>query len=756
MKNPGQLEPNRVQTRVLTSRNVDGQSIVKPPGRKSPMLLRRYLIPRLVYSTLGFLVASLMLGLFQWKAYQSDLAKVRSTMIETQVDSALAAKKYELEQMFETIYQNARTITLLPSIRAVSGRNRASEKDDVVNQKRLSQDAYNTVQQIYNNIASQIAISEIYAVLDGLDYKKGEVPFFMFDQLIIDRTKSDAPAEHAENAKSGDEPEEMEDQEYEYFPRQIEKLRSVHPKFEFANIDDIPAAFSPVMRTCDNSQYTSKLQGDERDSQGILYSVPFYRQDSRELAGVIAVILRTNILEAKLLGLPFLPLTEQEKKQAKAEGRPLPDQPGLFLLANRSHGISVHDRRNPRLPELIADPSLSGNEVFATTLNIHGDGEWKLYYHLSPAALERHLEPLMQDYRIKAYGAFGAVAAAYLLVLSFFFQRFKTKRELTDFAQLLTGITQGDGDLTQRVKIASRDELGAIAEQFNRFADNVSQMIRTLNQVNRETDAASQRLSVTSIQLTSQVQDQRSTTAKITAEVQDIDDISRREESNSQIVFQRVAETNAVLDDVSSMMSKIAQRISDSSSVQQHLATELKSLQNQTDQVKTVVQLLEGIAGQTNLLALNAAIEAARAGESGRGFAVVADEVRKLAERTEKSLKSIDESLSEFVAKVSAISQEIERSSAEILETNTETNALHQQLNDRASAMQGVLDIARQGSETARELASTNTTILAHVRSVDQSTAATLDDACALSALAEQLAGNINRLQQQINRYRVS
>ena len=720
------------------------------------MLYRQYLLPRLLYASTAFVIVSLLAGLALWNSYRSAAEKARTDLLTNQVNTDLAAKKRDLEKLFDTLYLNARTISLLPSIRAISGRNRGNEDDDVVVQKRLSQDAFNTVQQIYNNIASQVPISEIYAVLAGLDYKKGEVPFFMFDELIIDRPAADLANDgKAREIDQSDIPDELEDQEYEYLPKQIEKLRSLHPKFDFGEIDTIPAALSPVMRTCDNSQYTSKRAGNERDSHGILYSVPFYRQETRELSGVISVILRTNILEAKLLGLPFLPVTDREKALLREEGHPYPAEPSYFLLTNPTHGISIHDRRIPQLSQWVLNPSLHEGQVFETMLDTHGDGQWKLYYYLADPILESRLAPVKADFTVKAYGLGFLMFSVYLMSVVLFYQRFKMKQELLSLAEMLEDITQGDGDLTRRVTIDRRDEIGTIAAQFNLFADNMARMIRTLSQVSRETRAASQRLLATSGELSAQVQNQRAITAKITGEVQDIDVISRLEEANSQQVYSKVVETKTVLEDISRMMSDIVTRVSNSSSKQQHLAAELQALQQQTDQVKSVVLLLEGIAGQTNLLALNAAIEAARAGESGRGFAVVADEVRKLAERTGKSLKTIDDSLSDFIAKVTRISGEIERSSTETLETTSNTGTLHQQLTERTADMHDMLDLARQGSESAAALASTNGIILAHIRSVDESTANTLDEAHTLGTLADQLRTDIDKLQQQIDRYKV-
>ncbi|MBI3902713.1 MAG: methyl-accepting chemotaxis protein [Nitrosomonadales bacterium] len=716
-------------------------------------MIRTFLMPRIAISFLIALALGAVASISLWNEYQNAAEKDRATYVQSLLDGKLEAKRREIERLFDSIYLNARTISLLPSIRAITGKNRLNEKEDVVAQNRLSRDAHNTVQQIYNNIVSQESVSEIYAVIDGLDYHKGEVPFFMLDELIMQKPAGTGSKE--EKSKTADTPEELEDQEYEYFPQQIAQLRASHPRFNFTSPSEIPAALSPIMRTCDNSQYNSIKNGNVHDADGLLFSVPFYHADTQVFTGVISVILRSNMLEAALLGLPGLPISAEEKAAAEKDGRPLPAQPANFVLHSNKYNITIFDRRNAGLPKFISDTSLKNTNVFETKPDVHGDADWKLYLYISPEALAQHVEPLRKAYVQKGVLALSILLAMFCFASFYFYRQYQAKMELQNFAELLHDITSGDSDLTRRVQLTRNDEIGAIAGQFNLFADNVANIIRSLSSVNHQTETASSQLLKTSQQLNGQIETQQTLSASMSEEVREIERIAQQSDASSRTVVDNVEQTNATLSHISALMQNIAQRIASSSQNQQQLASELKALHEKTGEVKNVIHLLEEIASQTNLLALNAAIEAARAGESGRGFAVVADEVRKLAERTESSLRSIDRSLGEFIGTVANVSQEIERSAADILETTQETDNLKQELQSRTASIQETLAVAQQQSEGARQLAATSTTIYKHIETASQNTANTAIETGMLGDIAHQLASNIEQLKTQIGRYKV-
>lgn len=273
----------------------------------TPEILRRHGLSGAIAC---LLLATLVWGHVALDAYYARRLQADREHLRNQIQTEdLRSKQTDIEQSFKLIYESLRTISLFPGVRLISGGNRVSDDEDVVASKRFSSDARQTVQQLYNNLASNVSISEIYAVVDGFDATRGEVPFFMYDSLALGNasTGNQVPGHDA------DAPQASEEAEYAYYPQQIAFLKQRYPQFAFNTLADIPAVFSPAMPTCDNSQYSSRSKGDARDTFGILYSVPFYNELDGHFRGVISAVLRMNVLEARLLGVPFVPVTAAER-----------------------------------------------------------------------------------------------------------------------------------------------------------------------------------------------------------------------------------------------------------------------------------------------------------------------------------------------------------------------------------------------------------------------------------------------------------
>ena len=189
------------------------------------------------------------------------------------VHEALHDRSSKIAHILSSIYENARMVSLLPGVRSIEAPNRKSDTEDVVAKGQFSQHDYDVVQQIYNNLASAVNVSEVYIVLAPFDASQGDVPFLMLDQLIIGVNNKEG---EDEETQSSDIPDESEEEEYVYYPVQMEKLKAINPTFNFTKLEQIPMVASPIVRTCDNTQYPSISNGDVRNAGGILFSVPIY------------------------------------------------------------------------------------------------------------------------------------------------------------------------------------------------------------------------------------------------------------------------------------------------------------------------------------------------------------------------------------------------------------------------------------------------------------------------------------------------
>ncbi len=423
--------------------------------------LSRYLTKELLAVLL--VTALAVVGLTVW--HVNTQQSIEQDFINGQRDKVLHSKAAALETAFTTVYQNIRAISLLPSVRNIEGGNRLEKDDeDVVQSGRFSAEGHATVQEIYNNMASQVSVSEIYAVINGLNAEKGEVPFFMYDAIKFGA----AEAVEEEAAPNPDFPEESEAEEYAYFPKQLAEIKDQHPRFNFGTMDDIPAIGSPMMRTCDNTQYPSLKTGEVKESYGMLYSVPFY-SGKGNFKGVISAIIRNNVFESMLMGVPFVPVTDADKAAQAAAGWTLPE-PVNFMLSDEKNGTRIFDRRNAGIGELIKQGTPNRN-VFSQTLNIKSEAPWVLTYYIPESAIAQATAQHDRLFVVLLLVILAALTAAAASIISLTKIKLQLGGKPGDVAKVVESVSDGNLEAEIPDQVASSSVLGSMKKMLTKLQD---------------------------------------------------------------------------------------------------------------------------------------------------------------------------------------------------------------------------------------------------------------------------------------------
>ncbi|NGZ77617.1 methyl-accepting chemotaxis protein [Saccharibacillus alkalitolerans] len=264
----------------------------------------------------------------------------------------------------------------------------------------------------------------------------------------------------------------------------------------------------------------------------------------------------------------------------------------------------------------------------------------------------RHEASVSQN--ILFYSAIGSAAVG--LALGFWLLR-SIMNPLTLLNRQMSGIAEGDADLTRTIELRQKDEFGELAGSFNRFVGSLRDMMQRVGD-------ASEQLAAASEQFSASAEESKSTSHQVAAAMQQIAErsgeqtqITGRSTASARDTLERITEIASSTAEVASFSQEMSRQADEGERAVIRIADQMteidasvgdaderiRQLAVHAEHIDSIASMIDEISAQTHLLSLNASIEAARAGEAGRGFAVVAGEVKKLADQSAGSTREIRE-----------------------------------------------------------------------------------------------------------------
>ena len=327
-------------------------------------------------------------------------------------------------------------------------------------------------------------------------------------------------------------------------------------------------------------------------------------------------------------------------------------------------------------------------------------------------------------------------------------------RPIASISRSVENLSAGDADLTARVEVNDRFELGSLANHMNTFIGTLSELIRDTKANAARTHENAETINLHTSALSALVNEQQGETEQVATAVTEMTTAANQISQSAASAATSAVEANR---DTAQSKEIIANAAAEMNALNNDIgasAYEVEELGKGVDSINSVLEVINAIAEQTNLLALNAAIEAARAGEHGRGFSVVAEEVRNLAQKTTHSTEEIDKMIADLKKKAAAAVESIRTSSDrsnKALQANTQAVESIERI---VAAIGEINEMNEQVASASEEQSSVCEDITERLVTISDKSIQTAEKGRESNVSAQTLLANADALSELVGRFK--
>ncbi|CAM3664721.1 Methyl-accepting chemotaxis protein PctC [Vibrio aerogenes CECT 7868] len=328
------------------------------------------------------------------------------------------------------------------------------------------------------------------------------------------------------------------------------------------------------------------------------------------------------------------------------------------------------------------------------------------------------------------------------------------KGPLAKLAHSIDLITK-ESDLSQEIRLEGKNELVDIATGFNVMVRQLRELVSNINQSAQSLASSSEELNSVSLQSRDTVKKQHDEIQMVATAVTEMLSTANEIAGSAETANHETSQTSQQVSQGNITVQQGTQAVGDLVNEIQEISSQIKQVDTFSENITSVVTVIQGIAEQTNLLALNAAIEAARAGEQGRGFAVVADEVRQLAQQSQSSTVEIKEAIESLqVATKTAVTM-MDKNNQRALTTGENAAEAGQILDEISQAVLIIRDMNTQIATASEQQSSVCHEIDRSVTSINEAAVESSSGADQIADASREVTQIAQDLLGQVRQFRI-